>query len=99
MIAAEDVTLYRTAGDTSPLLVTLQLQTSSGTANASDSATAVLESGGVEITGTGLGSGVFSFAVATLPDVVGTARHDIKVTQGGQTDVWARGSIITAAKL
>ncbi len=106
MEAAENVIFKRTDGNTGPIIVQLQRKTDAGTTvNVADGATVRLDvrqpGGDLAISGTarGDGSGTFLFVPTALDVGAWNYRFDINVLEGGDDDVYARGRIITAAKI
>ena len=106
MKAQEGLLLYRTDGNTDPLLVVLRAETADDTYTlVPDSATVEMDlkiaAGNVEITATARGdnSGTFLFPVASIPAGKSKIDFDIDVTTVAGKATYARGKIITAAKI
>ena len=103
MKAAENVLLYRTDGNTDDLRVKLTALTDSGEVAVDDAATVTMEVKTTPtvttIPGVSEGGGIFSFATTGLPPGAGKLKYDIDVTESGVKATYARGTIVTAAKI
>jgi len=107
MKAQEGLKLYRTDGNTDPLLVILRAEIAEDTYTlVPDDATVELDiliTGGtnIQIAGTAKGdsSGTFLFSVATIPAGASTLKFDLDVTTVSGKATYARGKIITKAKI
>lgn len=106
MKAAEGVLLYRTDGNTDPLLVVLRAETATDIYTlVPDDATVEMDvthpSGNFQITATARGddSGTFLFPVTSIPAGKSKLKFDIDVTTVSGKATYARGVIITALKI
>lgn len=106
MKAAEGVLLYRTDGNTDPLLVVLRAETETDVFTlVPDDATVEMDlkiaAGNVGITATARGddSGTFLFPVISIPAGKSKIKFDIDVTTVAGKATYARGTITTAEKI
>lgn len=102
-----NVIIERTDGNTDPLLIRLRRNVSDvdSPVNVGDSATVSMDidgpSGTVTIAGVANGnsSGIFAFAVATIPAGQHVLKFDIDVTENSNVATYGAGKIYSHAKV
>jgi hypothetical protein len=104
MKAAENVDLYRTAGDTDELSVICTYEDDAGTIIVADDATVemhVQSSDVITIAGTAKGdaSGTYLFEPTDILDLVGHYKYEVQIDDGDDIFTVARGKIVAKPEI